>query len=307
MPYTGNVNKILWYFVAPFLVFLYSIFLIFSDHYFLDVNNKGHKAIVEKKMQLFSSNQSLDGVILGGSNALFGLSAGSLSKFTNLRWANMAIPSEGFSSQNYFEFLSKSLSKKTRLEVSYILFSSVKSLRANELTITSTRDIYGKKKLSLVPQKSFAGYVKYFLQPKPEPLPKSDINGDLDFITKNCKLKIVNAVPPYKLVSSSDSILWITHNLIQISKLFPNATIIVEIPNGFTEQSIGDNSLKNFEEQVKKGILEYVKKGSKSIYLTLQHSYPNSNLMCNDSWHANDLGRDWRTKSLYQSVIKEMM
>ena len=278
-----------------------------SDHYFLDINNNSHKAMIEQKMQLFSSTQSLDGVILGGSNALFSLSAGSLSKFTNLQWANMAIPFEGFSSQNYFEFLSNSLSNKTRLGVSYILYSSATSLRANELRFTSTRDIYGKKKLSLIPQRSLGSYIKYFLQPKKSsPIPRSDINGDFAFQKYRCT-EIVNAVPPYKLMNSSDSVLWITHHLIQITKLFPNAAIIVEIPNGFTEYPTGDTSLKHFAELVKKEILEYAKKESKSIYLTLQHPYPNGNLMCNDSWHANDLGRRWRTKSLYQSVIKEML
>lgn len=310
MLYMGNVNKILWYMVMPLVALLYFIFLILSDHYYLKLNNRGHQVMIDNKMQLVGANQSVDAVILGGSNALFGLSAGSLEELTDLAWVNMAIPHEGFSSQNYFNFISDSLSNKTRLGVSFVIYSSASSIRSNKLNFTSTMDVYGKKKVTLTPQRSLASYARQFLLPtNPNliPIPLPDINGDLAFTKYNCKTKINDPVAPYSLMSTSDAILWITHQLAQITALFPNAIIIVEIPNGFTEIPEADVSQRNFENVVKTEILEYAKNQSMSIFLRLQYPYPKGSLMCNDSWHANHMGRDWRSKSLYHSIIKKII
>ena len=106
MRYTGNANRVLVYFIIPCMAVFYIGFLFWSDHNYEKLSNpKELQATADRKAQVTESIDSVDGIILGGSNASLGLSASLMSKLSNLRWANLALSNDGFSHDSYFQFL----------------------------------------------------------------------------------------------------------------------------------------------------------------------------------------------------------
>ena len=98
MQYTGNANRFLWYFLIPSLIIFYFSYIFWSDKNY--VNKPVYEAI-NNKQQALKSLDRIDGVILGGSNAWWGISAKSLSLYSDMTWANLAIPAEGYTDKNY--------------------------------------------------------------------------------------------------------------------------------------------------------------------------------------------------------------
>ena len=146
LQYTGSGNKILWYFVVPFLIFFYIIFLFWADSDFKYHNTAS--LVAEKKRVSLASIESVGGIILGGSNAFYGLRASTLSQFSELRWANLALPAEGYSDENYWNFISGSLSNEQRLEVSNVIYSSATPF-SSRFRDSKSLDLGGKKKTFL--------------------------------------------------------------------------------------------------------------------------------------------------------------
>ena len=81
MQYTGNVNRFLWFFLIPILIVFYISFIFWSDNYF--VNKPVYEAIKDKQQALKNLDR-IDGVILGGSSAWWGISAKSLSSYSDM-------------------------------------------------------------------------------------------------------------------------------------------------------------------------------------------------------------------------------
>ena len=121
MLYTANVNRFLWYFFVPFLIIFYLGFLVWS---YENYTNKPVYEAIKNKQQVVNSLEYFDGIILGGSNAWYGLSAKSLGTLSNSTWINLTAPAEGYSDENYFNFMTNSISYKKRQNVSFIIYSS---------------------------------------------------------------------------------------------------------------------------------------------------------------------------------------
>ena len=81
MRYTASANSFLWYLFIPFLVIFYISFIFWSDR---NYSNNPIQEVINKKQQAVNSLASIDGIILGGSNAQFGISAIFLNTLSNL-------------------------------------------------------------------------------------------------------------------------------------------------------------------------------------------------------------------------------
>lgn len=308
MRYTASANNFLWYLFIPFLVIFYISFILWSDRNYL---NSPLQETINKKRQAVNSLASLDGVILGGSNAQFGISAKSLSTLSNLTWSNLAIPAEGYSDINYANFISNTLSDVKRLDVSFVIYSSASWVSKGPRKDTS-KNLVGKTKISYKPQRALASYMKSALgYNKNHTLhagfPIANEYGDFDFSDYDCS--IVTAWNRRNYLNEVDVRIWTLEQLTRISELFPNAKIIITVPNGFnkSKKETSYDARSNLLKVLKVVLLKHERSGKRSVYLISQKPYPSSDLMCRNYWHSNEDGREWRTNELYELIKDQLL
>ena len=158
MQYTGNANKFVWYFIIPILIIFYVSYIFWSDKNY--VNKPVYEAI-KNKQQALKNLGSIDGGILGGSNAWWGISAESLSLYSDMTWANLAIPAEGYTDENYESFLVDTLSLTKRQDVSIVVYSASTLVRNDFIKRKRVNtNLYGKNQISYKPQRSLASNLK---------------------------------------------------------------------------------------------------------------------------------------------------
>ena len=302
--YTGNANRVLVYFVIPCMAMFYTGFLFWSDRNYEKLSNtKELQASADRKAQAVKSIDTIGGIILGGSNAKLGLSASLMSELSNLRWANLAIGNDGFSHDSYFQFLSNILTAQPRKGVAYIVYSSAEP-RKKRLLALGSRSLTGKKTFSYKPQFSMASYVKSFFSGNKLNTTETRIDGygDLDFDSIDCTRVIKHRRSYTQALNKSELVLWSDSVLTNLSELFPNAKIILSVPNAFVQSTENDRATNYIKAVLEPRAINFATKTQRTIYSRLEVAYPLANLMCNDAWHANSRGREWRTNKLFTYI-----
>ena len=293
MRYTANGSKFFWYFWLPFLLCFYIAFLFLEHNYFY--NNNSYE-IAKKKAASLQSIDDLNGIILGGSNAFYGLSASSLSQLSGQQWFNLALIAEGYSDENYWDFVAKSLTNEQRLNISHVIYSSATPVSGG-IRESSSLDLGGKQKLSFRPQYSLASYIKRLLIP-PLLHPMPDNFGDFRFDSYDCDYVVAEGILSFNYLTEVDLIWWITKQVNHIQSMFPNAKILLQVPNALHADGFNYAELDEVLAILSAVLQKNQQDWKTLIYHSAQDPYPAVNLMCNDSWHANKFGRDWRTTAI---------
>ena len=307
MQYTGNVNRFLWFFLIPILIVFYISFIFWSDNNF--VNKPVYEAIKDKQQALKNLDR-IDGVILGGSSAWWGISAKSLSSYSDMTWANLAIPAEGYTDKNYEIFLLETLSLRKRQDVSFVVYSASTLVRNDFMKRKRVNtNLYGKNQVTYKPQRSLASYVKDLMGFTGfRPYQVENKYGDFGFANYPCGSFKANPYNPREYLNENEIPSWTSNQLERISFLFPNATVFIYIPNGFNDQILEKNNHRRENLIIKLQDFLFKRESNEegSVYLLSQKPYQSSDLMCADDWHANDAGRAWRTEELYQLINDQL-
>ena len=308
LQYTGNANKFLWYFLIPILVIFYISYIFWSDKNYL---NKPVFEAINNKQQALKNLDHIDGVILGGSNAWWGISAKSLSIYSDMTWANLAIPAEGYSDKNYEKFLQETLSQKKRQGVSFVVYSAATLVRNDFMKRKRvSTNLYGKNQISYKPQRSLASNVKDWMGFTGfRPYPVENKYGDFGFANYPCGTFKANPYNPREYLNENELSSWASEQLERISSLFPNAIIFIYMPNGFNDEIIEKNNHLREALIIKLQDFLFARENNDGdlVYLFSQEPYKSSDLMCADDWHANNEGRAWRTEELYQLINDKLI
>lgn len=300
MLYTGNANKFIWLLICPLLLVFHITFLIWSESsgqqsYWNRYSNAHQKNIANLK--------SIDGFILGGSNGQ-GLSAKIMSEKLNQQWYNFSLSSEGGSDQNYWHIIQNSISKEQRAKVKNIVYSSGTPL--NDYGARN-RNSYFFKIISspeslILPYRSLASHIKEYFAG--EGMINLDSLGDKKFDSSSCINNNLTLIP---YASKSNEIYltkWVLSQLNTINNLFPNAKISFVIPSSYYLSDETKNSKLIFNV-INENITDFDLNHDTKVALVKQDSYPSIEMLCNDSLHANDIGRVWRTNNLLGIITAE--
>ena len=184
MLYMGNVNRVIFWVLIPFTFMCYIIFRVAEWQLYGD---GGRQLIAEQHAINLSNIDDIDCLILGGSNAVFSLSAEQMSNESNLTCYNLSLLNEGFSDGAYFNFIRNLPIERT--EIKSVIYSSVYPLtRKNfvrRLEHNKTQTSISGETVFQFTGPSLATYVKRFLQGKSlligriYPIPTS--SGDFNF------------------------------------------------------------------------------------------------------------------------------
>ena len=296
MLYTGRGNKLIWYVLIPAIFILYFIFLFWSENFGNKVERDRYSSFHKENI---TKLENIDGLILGGSNAAGGISAHILKEAFDESWYNLSLTAEGYSDENYWEFVKNSISKESRKMVTTVIYSSSSILQANLINTRNSffyKFLYSPKTI-LIPSKSIASYLKTFLNGY-EDITSMDYLGDRIFNNESCKLTPLISLNNRETDTNQIN-KWVFSQLDTLSSIFPNAKVFFVIPSEYYSNIDKKRSDKNLQA-IKEALEKYSQSRGADIILIPQPPYPSIDFLCNDGMHANFQGRIWRTNNLLQ-------
>jgi hypothetical protein len=292
----GNVNRVIFWFMVPGVLLFYIIFRVFVWQAYDD---GGREVIAEQHALNLSDRDGIDCLILGGSNAVFSLSAEQMSKQSNLTCYNLSLLNEGFSDEAYFDFIRNLPIERTQIET--IVYSSVYPLKNHgfleRLNFNQRQiGINGERTTEFeFTGRSLASYLKNLLQGKPLfgfvqypiPTPSGDFNFDE---YDGCQQDEIRDewVP---VTIDEDFKQWLGENLLTISNLFQNANISFVVPSTLRNQ-VSEDDFAQFSDALEFEVV------SNSVNYIEQSSFSDVSVLCDGTHHANAVGREIRTSEL---------
>jgi hypothetical protein len=280
-------------------------YIVFRAYEWHLKDDGGRRFIAEQHTINLKNKDSVDCLILGGSNAVFSLSAEQVSNETNLNCYNLSLLNEGYSFSNYWKFIG--LLPINFSGVKYVFYSSIVPYRDNSYldnrfkNVPDDVTISGDMSFRLIGH-SLATRLKQWasngsLDMVGHKYPIPNIYGDFDF----SKYNVCGDYIDTKSKQITEMVLlkhWIDSQLNEISSLFTNTNIYFVIPSELRSSSfnpsIQDNVLKSMESVI-------------TMYdetsLIVQPPFESRLQLCDAKHHANEDGRRWSTSHLINSFI----
>ena len=279
------------------VIVIYFSYLVF-DH--VNFDDHGVEDIIETRAQgIQDIKNPIDGLIIGGSNALWGLSAKSLGDYTNTSFYNLTMHSNGVNYKNYFKYIEESISPGDASEVKYIFWSTIHSINPPPWN-DFDRDIGGRlRPYKIIPNQSILQFIyRAFLQRDRIVFSVDSHNGDFIFDDFKCTLsdpRYLNQSDIKRANSGSYQLVALDSLSIQIkayknfiSSYFPNAVTIFVVPS-----TMHDVFKSNHESKDLKNLIN-----SHNMKLHIQEPIDDISFFCEHDHHPNVLGREIRTKDL---------
>ena len=285
MQHMGNVKKHIYTYMSIVFLICYLIYLFFD---FLNIITP--KSFINSKkndIELFIiKNKRIDAIIVGGSNAVLGISAEDLSKYSNKYFYNFSISSEMNDHVTYMKYLKLTTPDSIRKKVRLIVYSTIK-LYSGNINITGSQKV-----IKIIPSISMLSrlYNEYkFLDSK---YLKNNYKkyGDLANypLVENTYLNDFE----FKHTPLSQMIEFIVFKKIQLSLLYPNAKIVVTAPPFYSKTpNYQNNYFLKLSQELEK----------RDIYFIAEQANSNKQIW-HDNAHLNKVGRKIRSKELYNML-----
>jgi hypothetical protein len=284
---------------AAFIGIGYAAFLVWD---YVSYDDDGRQAVVDQHVANIKSVGQPAGLIVGGSNGYFSLSAAQLAAQRRERWYNASIINAGFTEQNFRSFVGKLAQSMDPRQVKTIVYSSPDFYYRGAISARTSTDvsISGRKPFNLRPYLSMASNAKGALVPpeRDHEYPVPNAYGDLDFNSFQCQL---NTHPPRREPENPQvAVEALVRSLRHLHQQFPQATLVVAMPSWyFTSPQV-----QSEDWAYKAGILAQLKDKLSAVVtgvsfkLVQQPPYKSLDHVCDEPVHANASGREWRTADL---------
>lgn len=300
-----SVNRVILRFIIPFTIVAYIIFILWEHTLYDDANRS---QIAQTHINNIHSGTPINGLILGGSNAVYSLSAERLGKSMGGAWYNTALINEGFSDRNYEVFINDIANLIDVAGISTVIYSTMQPYRLGEIKKREAIavDISGHPYLQIKPTRRVLFYLNSLMKHVTTPhftYPLPNKFGDFEFNQFNCIFLIENATRERDAVAVIVPFL-IERTLFFAAK-FPNAKIMITLPS----EIYGTNTpLDNgFDEILRNQFNETLRRlppsTSERVFLILQPPFPSVGYVCDGQNHANQNGRNWRTDDLSRNLM----
>jgi hypothetical protein len=284
MQHMGNAKKHIYTYMSIVFVICYLIYLFYDFLYTTNpisfINSK------KNDIELFLiKNKRIDAIIVGGSQAEYGISAEDLSKFSNKYFYNFSVSSEMNDHFNYMKYLKLTTPDSIRNKVRLIVYSSIK-LYSGDIKIT------GSQKIKIIPSVSILSRLYNEYRSHESNYLKNNYKkyGDLANypLVDNTYLNDFK----FKQTPLSQMIEFIVFKKKQLSLLYPNAKIVVTAPPFYSKTpNYQNNYILKLSQELDK----------RDIYFFAEQANSNKQIWY-DNAHLNKVGRKIRSKELFNML-----
>jgi hypothetical protein len=282
-----NANRFINTFAILLVMVAYAVFL-WIDHNHnnqVDPANKDHVQSIRKI-------GNIDGLVFGGSNAIYSLSAESLNYYTGIRWYNASVIQELWTIKRHKDFIRDLSARIDRTKVRYVVYSSIFPYWTG---VIRSRENLG---IRIKPKVSVLGYI---LQTSRNlKFPQRNRFGDVVFESVKCDFTAEYTVK-HQREDENISVGFLADYAIFFASLFPNASILIVLPSEYYgalsfDDSIFEQSLRTKFYNILNG--KYFK--NTTVKIIFQPPYSSITQVCDEQYHANEGGRLWRTRNLIE-------
>ncbi len=271
-------------------------------------------SIHDQKATRMQDIGAVESVIVGGSNAVYSLSAERLSELSGETWFNAALPREGFTQENMTAFVDELVNWVDADKISTVVISSARHWhvgRRDRLTESESEpgSVLGfdgiKTSPFWLPSQSLWDY---FSEPPAKVFPTIvSRQGDLIHnATDLCKPNLRAVKMEWATDREIDSLLesWLP----LIHSRFPNAAMVITIPSRYTVDRVDPAASRDYLERLQSRIDAWIGAHPESagiqVSTVLETNYDDATLLCTTGGHYNATGRSLRTDAFYELLIE---
>jgi hypothetical protein len=240
-------------------------------------------------------NKRIDAIIVGGSNAVFGISAEDLSKYSNKYFYNFSMYSEMNDDVTYMKFLKLTTPDSIRKKVRLVVYSSIQLFSEKMFEkFENTNITRSQKVIKIIPEISIISWIKIKYKSGDTNYLKNyfEKNGDLANYPEDDYLNDFE----FKDLPLSYMIKYIVFKKKQLSLLYPNAKIVVIAPPFY-------NKTPNYQNNYFLKLSQELEK--RNIYFIAEQVSSNKQIW-KDNIHLNKFGRKIRSKELYNMLDNKL-
>jgi hypothetical protein len=285
----------------PIVLVAYAIF-IWIDHARAALDRYNHEPDVKVHIQNIE-NRSVDALVFGGSNAIYGLSTEYLSYHMRLNWYNASLNNELGSINEYKDFVRELSARIDRTKVRYVVYSSLLPYLMG--VIDEQARVNGE---GIRPRGSVLGDVVHYISGRSQHNGLGDIGferqrnsfGDIVFESVKCAF---TKNPGHEREDAVVSAHFLADKAIFFGSVFPNASILIVLPSEYYGVASFDDSI--FEQNLRAtfyGLLRQRYYFEGMVKIIFQPPYSSVTQVCDLQSHANKDGRVWRTGNLLEFI-----
>jgi hypothetical protein len=289
-----SANRLINIGVIPLVTVAYAVFLC------IDHNRNGY-ADIKHHIEDIQNSGSVDGLVFGGSNAHYSLSAESLSYHTGMKWYNASMAGEMLSINRYGAFIQHLSTRIDRTKVKYVVYSSILPYSVGGVAMHKLDTKANGE--GIKPNRNMLAYIKNGANiPYPRDSAVRSDFGDIVFDRIKCDFTPENQ---FHLMHEEIgiSVNFLIDEAIYFASIFPNASILIVLPSRYYGGLIFDDSI--FDQALRTkfySVLSEKNFQNSRVKIIVQPPYPSITQVCDDPWHANEDGRAWRTQNLIESM-----
>jgi hypothetical protein len=262
----------------------------------------------DQKLSQIEEMEDVAGLIIGGSNAVYSLSAERMSTIDGEPWFNASIINEGFTLENQLLFLDDIVNSIDATEVRTVIVSSLRLVKSKKNGGMITQRGYGFDGRKLPPVWLPFGSLFSFFTGEQNAIFPSFISRTGDLLYEEAKV-CTKPGRPGKLQRATDDqiVAFISMWLPAIHSRFPNADVVVTIPSRYldSEPDLSEETafVRKLESHITTWIANHEEDASFSVTVTPEPNYSVDSILCNNSNHFNAFGRQLRTDALYAAIV----
>ena len=287
-----NANRFINIVAIPLVLVAYAVF-IWIDH-----NRDQPDPEVKVLIQNVKNSDTIDALVLGGSNAVYSLSSELLSHNTGINWYNASLDDELHGIKHYNNFIRDLSARIDRTKVRYIVYSSIFVYLTEE--IANARPDKRVKRVNgegIKPSFSILGYIAYRLRQWHQR--QRNRFGDLVFESVKCEF---TGDLEHEHRNEDASANYLADEAIFLASVFPNASILIVLPSEYYGVAIDDSIFDQNLDTKFDDVLRQKYHFEGMVKMIFQPPYSSITQICNDQRHADEDGRTWRTENLIESI-----
>ena len=244
------------------------------------------QAMVQTHLEnLGSPETSVEGLILGGSNAVYGLSAELLSQELRTNFYNLSFLNEAYNLENYDALMGEAALLADFSKVKIVIWSSVQIYYTWDRQDRS-RNLVGEFYPSIIPSMSLLRNIKQGYG-RLESRQGRIINryGDLDFYSVECVFPMSGAYGRYP---NPAFLAYVTQVISMLRKRFPSARVVIVAPSLFDSPKVPESYVQEIKAFTTDLEAEFI----------IQSEIERRGEICDAYHHPNEAGRSKRTQNL---------